>query len=114
MPWEQIAEKLAGKQKVLAVLNTRKQAKELYDLVADLGGHGDAFHLSTTMCPAHRLEIIKTVGERLKSDIRCRLLLPSVSKPGLILTFQCLAGIGSPELVRPPAAATEGLGNMAG
>ncbi len=57
-------------QKTLIVLNTRKAARELHEVFrTKLDGDSDGlFHLSTWMMPAHRLEVLQTVKQRLNSE----------------------------------------------
>jgi len=50
---------------VLAVVNTKAAARALYDLCRQ--EVGTVFHLSTNMCPAHRLKIIDDIKKRLKN-----------------------------------------------
>ncbi|MBF0554351.1 MAG: CRISPR-associated helicase Cas3' [Nitrospirae bacterium] len=72
---EEIVE-LAGKQiaktgSVLIVVNTKAAAKKLYQQCKQSLGV-DTFHLSTNMCPAHRMYILNKVKELLpKSPVVC-------------------------------------------
>lgn len=68
---------LAGKQlskagSVLIVVNTKRSSKRIYQHCKQSLGV-DTFHLSTNMCPAHRMDILKEVKERLdnKSPVIC-------------------------------------------
>lgn len=63
--YDEIAEELAKHQKVLCVVNTRKDAKELFDR---LPKKGIRLHLSRMMCPSHVADTIKRVKEALKED----------------------------------------------
>lgn len=51
---------------VLVVVNTKLQAKAIYKLCKGLAE--DVFHLSTSMCPAHRLETLDKVRECLDPE----------------------------------------------
>lgn len=53
--YDEMAAELAKHDKVLCIVNTRKDAKELYDRLPD---EGVKLHLSRMMCPAHISEII--------------------------------------------------------
>lgn len=55
--YDEIATMLAKYNKVLCIVNTRKDAKELYDRLPD---EGVKLHLSRMMCPKH---ISKTICE---------------------------------------------------
>jgi len=49
----------------LVIVNTKKAAREVYRLCAE-DGDAFAFHLSTSLCPAHRKAILRNVRYRLE------------------------------------------------
>ena len=51
----------------LVVFNTKKKARMLYDELNGVDGY-HTFHLSTTMCPIHRKEAIRTIRQVLLSN----------------------------------------------
>lgn len=57
----------------LVVVNTKKWAKTLHGLCAALGVERDSlFHLSTDMCPAHRMAVLGEIRNRLgKTPVLC-------------------------------------------
>lgn len=57
------AEVLEGTDSLLIICNLKSQAKTLYNLLK--GGGADAFHLSTSMCMAHRRQVLRLVNEAL-------------------------------------------------
>jgi CRISPR-associated endonuclease/helicase Cas3 len=59
--WEEIAAELAGEDCVLAIVNTRGDARTLWQLLPK-----DTLHLSALMCGAHRAEVIAEIKQRLK------------------------------------------------
>ncbi len=63
--YEEMAAMLAEYNKVLCVVNTRKDAKELYDRLPD---EGVKLHLSRMMCPAHIRETISEIKNILNDD----------------------------------------------
>lgn len=54
-------------KKALVVFNTKKKARMFYDELKGADGY-KTFHLSTTMCPVHRKEVIRTIRQALESD----------------------------------------------
>jgi CRISPR-associated endonuclease/helicase Cas3 len=60
--WADIAEQLSAEDCVLAIVNTRKAARELQRLMP-----GGTLHLSALMCGAHRRDVIAHIKERLKA-----------------------------------------------
>ncbi len=68
---EEIAEcietELQEKGSVLVIVNTKRSARSLYQMIAGKK-LDDVYHchLSTNMCPAHRLDVLNTVREKLE------------------------------------------------
>jgi CRISPR-associated endonuclease/helicase Cas3 len=60
--WADVAAQLSAEDCVLAIVNTRKAARELQRLMPT-----DTLHLSALMCGAHRKDVITHIKERLKS-----------------------------------------------
>lgn len=80
-----LAEKqIQGSGSALVIVNTRKAARELYELCR-LKDQNGIYHLSTNMCPAHRMSVLENV--RLCLDIEN-------SKPVLCISTQLIeAGV---------------------
>jgi CRISPR-associated endonuclease/helicase Cas3 len=62
MSWESVAQSLQQEDCVLAIVNTRKAARELHRLMPP-----GTIHLSALMCGAHRSAVIDTIKARLKA-----------------------------------------------
>lgn len=88
MDWSEVAAEMlrSEKKQGLAVVNTRKAARELLDKVRKAAGKErelDVFHLSTWMYPEHRLQVLDEVRRRL-----------TVGSPCLLVSTQCIeAGV---------------------
>lgn len=80
--WEQAAERLAGEHQAMIVLNTKKDALRV---LAQMGG--DALHLSTNLCGAHRRDVLDDVRRRLRDRERCLLVATQVVEAGVDLDF---------------------------
>lgn len=63
--YNEIAADLGKHNHVLCIVNTRRDAKELYDR---LPNDGHRFHLSRMMCPAHIAKTIREIKETLKNS----------------------------------------------
>ncbi|MCI7358133.1 MAG: CRISPR-associated helicase/endonuclease Cas3, partial [Parabacteroides sp.] len=63
--YDEIAGRLVQFEKVLCIVNTRKDAKELYDRLPE---EGVKLHLSRMMCPEHICETINRIKELLRSN----------------------------------------------
>lgn len=63
--YDEVAEILKRYKKVLCIVNTRRDAKELYERLPQ---EGITLHLSKMMCPAHISETIKQIRTALKDE----------------------------------------------
>ena len=61
--WEELAQQIALEECVLTIVNTRRQARTLFELMPD---DGNNLHLSANMCAEHRSEILCEIKKRLK------------------------------------------------
>ena len=98
MEWADLANRIAQEQGALCVVNTRRDARDLYTALAALKP-GAAFHLSTWMCPAHRRDVITQIRERLKAHTPTYVVSTSLIEAGVDLdfpaVFRALAGLDS-------------------
>ena len=60
--YDEMAERLCRHKKVLCIVNTRRDAKQLYERLPQ---EGITLHLSKMMCPAHISQTLKVVKEAL-------------------------------------------------
>ena len=66
--YDEIAAEVARHQRVLCIVNTRRDAKEIYER---LPKEGICLHLSRMMCPAHVAITIQHIKRVLKDDFDC-------------------------------------------
>ena len=73
----------ADSEDVLCVVNTTKQARELFQAVSDLADLEklDVCHLSTRMCPAHRMAVLETTRKQLQIPQKQRKKIVCVNTP---------------------------------
>ena len=81
---KRLAERLRAARQVLCIVNTRRHARELYKLLADVEG---AWHLTTLMCAAHRRERLQSVRAWLKDGKSVRLVATSLVEAGVDVDF---------------------------
>ncbi len=93
---EQLSQRLKANKQVLCIVNTRREAMELYQSIGSVEGH---FHLSTFMCADHRTTIFKRIRERLSSGALCRVVSTQLIEAGVDVDFPVVfraeAGIDS-------------------
>ena len=89
LSWEEVANVMssnATRKAALCIVNTRRAARELFD-VLNSRHSGATFHLSTTMCPSHRMMILRTVKRRLKESQPCYLVSTQLIEAGVDIDF---------------------------
>ena len=79
----ELSERINACKQSLCIVNTRRQAQDLYELLSPDG----RYHLSTLMCPAHRSEVLSEIRERLKTGLPCRVVSTSLIEAGVDLDF---------------------------
>jgi len=93
---EEVAKRLVSHEQVLCIVNTRKHAREIYELIRSKEG---SFHLSALMCPAHRTEVIRKIRHALELKGPCRVVSTQLIEAGVDIdfpvVFRSLSGIDS-------------------
>lgn len=91
---ETLAQEIAALKQVLVIVNTRKHAQALFELLPESDAN---FHLSALMCPAHRNVVLENVRRRLDSGASVRLVSTQLIEAGVDVDFprayRALAGI---------------------
>jgi CRISPR-associated endonuclease/helicase Cas3 len=101
--WRMIAERMTSHQQVLCILNIRRQAFELWDTLRRLlhekgfvkEEEEALFHLSSAMCPAHRLDLLglsknpapNNIMERLRNGKPCWVASTQLIEAGVDIDF---------------------------
>jgi CRISPR-associated endonuclease/helicase Cas3 len=80
---EALATRLKSYEQVLCIVNTRKQAQNIYRMMEDR----DCFHLSTLMTPLQRRWILRKARRRLTDGKPCRLVATSLVEAGVDVDF---------------------------
>ncbi len=78
-----LAARLVKYRQALCIVNTRKQAEELFDLLPK----GGSYHLSTMMTPVHRKRVLKAIKKRLIKKRICRVVATSLIEAGVDVDF---------------------------
>ena len=93
---DDLAQRILQHEQCLCIVNSRKQARELYECIAPAG---DAWHLSTWMYPNHRSRVIEEVKQALQQGRPCRLISTSLIECGVNIDFpvvyRAMAGLDS-------------------
>lgn len=97
LEWTEVAEQMESRSKAakashsvslgaLAIVNSRRAARELFTVLRERFEKG-VFHLSTSMCPAHRSSVLTKVRRRLQDGKRCFLVSTQLVEAGVDLDF---------------------------
>lgn len=92
--WDEVAHDLSQHEQVLCIVNTRRDCRDLHDLMPD-----GTIHLSALMCGAHRSHIIAKLKAALKLDQPVRVISTQLVEAGVDIDFpvvyRALAGLDS-------------------
>lgn len=95
---EELAERLLAEPRCLCIVNSRRHAATLFGLVR--ARDPDAQHLSASMCPEHRSDVLSVIKNILNtSDATCRVISTQVIEAGVDVdfpvVFRAMAGLDS-------------------
>lgn len=86
LDWPDVAARMLDQRAALCIVNTKKAARAVFEQLREKGSRAP-FHLSTAMCPAHRLEVLDEVRRRLKAGKRCHLVSTQLIEAGVDVNF---------------------------
>lgn len=92
-----VSEQLQHVDNCLIIMNTKRHARELYEQLKKEDVL--VYHLSTSMCPKHRQDVLKKIREELKTEQKLICISTQLIEAGVDVSFQCvvraLAGLDS-------------------
>lgn len=93
---EELVSMIRNNHQVLCIVNSRRQAQNLYRMLL---GEPGIFHLSTMMTPYDRKKTIRTIRQLLKEGKPCRVISTSLIEAGVDVDFpvvyRAIAGLDS-------------------
>lgn len=84
--WSDITEQITRQSQALCVVNTTKDARELFRLVQNICKESAA-HLSSRMCPTHRQQKLEFIRERLLTKQPVHLISTQLIEAGVDVDF---------------------------
>lgn len=97
---DELADLIAVRHQALCIVNSRRQARVLYDAIHDrIDDVSSVFHLTTLMCPEHRARILAEIRRRIHEGCPCVVVATSLVEAGVDLDFpvvyRAVAGVDS-------------------
>lgn len=96
-PWGYLAEQIAQHSQALAIAHLKKDALDLCRALESKGIQ--PFHLSTSMCPAHRRAVLGNIKNQLERGEPCQLVSTQLIEAGVDVDFpvvyRAMAGLES-------------------
>lgn len=80
---QELATKLASHKQAFCIVNTKRRARELYELLPS----ENTFHLSTLMLPSDREQTLETIRQHLREGLPCRVVATSMIEAGVDFDF---------------------------
>jgi CRISPR-associated endonuclease/helicase Cas3 len=88
LDWPELADRLATAPQVLCVVNLTRHAATLWEeLTKRLPAAERPIHLSSAMCPQHRLDLIESIRQRLRAGQPCRVVSTQLIEAGVDVDF---------------------------
>ncbi|MDQ8201756.1 CRISPR-associated helicase Cas3' [Pelagicoccus sp. SDUM812003] len=82
------ARRVSQTNRALAIVNTRRSARELFEAIKAESADSGLYHLSTYMCPAHRQDVLDVIRIRLSdNDTACLVVSTQLIEAGVDLDF---------------------------
>jgi CRISPR-associated helicase Cas3/CRISPR-associated endonuclease Cas3-HD len=83
---EEVVAGMIENSQVLTIVNTRRHARILFDLLMEQTTEG-VYHLSARMCPAHRKAVLAKIKEALSKGKVCRVVSTQLIEAGVDVDF---------------------------
>lgn len=88
LDWPELADRLVASPQVLCVVNLTRHAATLWEeLTNRLPVEERPIHLSSAMCPQHRLDLIASIRQRLREGRPCRVVSTQLIEAGVDVDF---------------------------
>lgn len=87
LDWPTLAQRMAAESHCLCVVNLTRHAKEVWEELRRTLPDEPPIHLSSAMCPHHRLALIQVIRERLKAGQPCRVVSTQLIEAGVDVDF---------------------------
>ena len=87
--WDELCEAMLKEKQVCTIVNLKKHAKSIFDILYNYDKE-NTFHISTNMCPLHRLTVLEEVKTRIFDRRVCHLVSTQCIEAGVNIDFPVL------------------------
>lgn len=88
LSFEQVAKQMCLEMNVCCIVNLRRHAQRLFQLLRkEIGSDDGIFFLTTDLCPAHRLAVVAEIKRRQREGQRCIVVATQCIEAGVDLDF---------------------------
>jgi CRISPR-associated helicase Cas3/CRISPR-associated endonuclease Cas3-HD len=84
---EELADLISCHLQALCIVNTRRQAQDLYRLLAKRSDKSEVYHLSALMCAAHRKLVLEAIKKQKLTNSRCYVIATTLVEAGVDIDF---------------------------
>lgn len=88
LSWVEVARRMTENHSALCIVNTKRSAIDLFEELEKLSQH--VFHLSTSMCPAHRISVLAKAKKRLDAKLPVFVVSTQLIEAGVDIDFPCV------------------------
>lgn len=90
-PLSRVAEEMSREHSACCIVNLRRHARTLFDLLQAQHAEEDAlFFLTTDLCPAHRLKVVEEIKKRQREGRCCLVVATQCIEAGVDLDFDVM------------------------
>lgn len=90
VPLEELAAQMAEQKSACTIVNLRKHARALYQILKERCAAQEMFFLTTDLCPAHRRALVAEINRRLHARLPCRVVATQCIEAGVDFDFDCI------------------------
>lgn len=87
LDWPELADALKSTPQSLCVVNLTRHAREIWQILKRRCMDDSLVHLSSAMCPHHRLTLIDNIRNRLQRGLPCRVISTQLIEAGVDVDF---------------------------
>jgi len=89
-PFDEIADRMAEEKNCCTIVNTKRQAHELFNALKKRSDGDHCYFITTDLCPAHRQKVIDDIKKRQATGELCRVVSTQCIEAGVDISFSAM------------------------